>query len=458
MSPAQHPRTPLSSVDAGWLHMDVPTNPMVITVALMFEAPLDFKLVRELVAQRLLPYPRFAQRVGERQGSAPHWEDDPRFSLEAHVHRIGLPGAGDDATLRELLSDLASTPLDPTRPLWQVYLIEHYGQGCVLALRIHHCLADGVTLVQVFNNLFDPSSAKEIVPVRPSEELGVIDNAFEALGAVMRSTETLVQEGWSWVSRPTRIFGLLGQGAAVLGKIALMGPDAPSVFKGPLSVTKRVAWSEPVPLTEVKAIGKVLGGTINDVLLTAVAGALRRYLEQRGAPVSTRGLRAMVPVNLLPPGAKSDGGNHFGLVYLTLPLAVEDQVERIARLRKEMDAIKASPEAHIAYGIVGLLGTLPTRIERTVIEALCNMASLVVTNVPGSRIANTLAGQPVRRAMFWVPEAAGISLGISILSYAEEVQVGVLADANLVPDPERLAAAFDAEMADLIAIEREAAG
>ena len=458
MSPAQHPRIPLSSVDAGWLHMDVPTNPMVITVALMFEAPLDFKFVRELIAQRLLPFPRFAQRIGERQGGTPHWEDDPRFSLEAHVHRLGLPGAGDDAALRELLSDLASTPLDPTRPLWQIYLIERYGQGCVLALRIHHCLADGVTLVQVFDHLFDPSAATMLVPAPPTEELGVIDNAFEALGAVVRSTETLVQEGWSWVSRPTRIFGLLGRGAAVLGKLALMGPDAPSVFKGSLSVTKRVAWAEPVPLAEVKAIGKVLGGTINDVLLTAVAGALRRYLEQRGAPVSIRGLRAMVPVNLLPSGVKSDGGNHFGLVYLTLPIAVEDQVERIARLRKEMDAIKASPEAFISYGVVGLLGTLPANIERTVLETLCNMASLVVTNVPGSRIANTLAGQPVHRVMFWVPEAAGISLGISILSYADKVQVGVLADANLVPDPELLAAAFDVEMADLIAIEREAAG
>ena len=123
-----------------------------------------------------------------------------------------------------------------------------------------------------------------------------------------------------------------------------------------------------------------------------------------------------------------------------------------------MDAIKASPEAYISYGVVGLLGTLPASVERTLLETLCNMASLVVTNVPGSRIANTLAGQPVHRAMFWVPEAAGIALGISILSYAEKVQVGVLVDANLVPDPERLAAAFDIEMTDLIAIEREVGG
>lgn len=446
MSPSQRTRTPLASVDAGWLHMDEPTNPMVITIALMFDELIDFRGLREAVAKRLLCFPRFSQRVSDGRGSAPYWEDDPRFALEAHLHRIGLPGAGDDAALRELLSDLISTPLDPTRPLWQMYLIEHYGKGCVMVFRVHHCMADGVALVHVFNSLLDPPPTAEIVPVSTDGVHGVIDNAFDALGSVVRSTEAILHEGWDWVTHPERALNLVTSGAGVLAKLALMGPDAPSIFKGTLGVPKRVAWSTPVPLAEVKAIGKAMGGTINDVILTAVAGALRRYMVGREAPISSRGLRAMVPVNLLPPGSTSHGGNHFGLVYVTLPVAVESPAERMVLLRKEMDTIKSSPEAYIGYGVVGFLGAMPTGVEHSALEALCSMASMVVTNVPGPRQANALVGKTVRRAMFWVPKAASLGLGISILSYAGSVQVGVLGDAGLVPNPEALAEAFDSEM------------
>lgn len=447
MSPA---RRPLASVDAAWLHMDAPTNPMVITVALFFDAPLDVGALRARVAERLRPFERFRRRVGAGPGGAPRWEELPGFAIESHVHRIGLPGAGGDAELRELLADLISTPLDPTRPLWQMYLVERYGEGCVLVLRVHHCLADGVTLVQIFDRLLDgPPGAAPAPPEQAQRARGPLDGALGALGAALRTTERALHEGLALARRPERALGALGGGAAVLAKLALMGPDAPSVFRGRLSGAKRAAWSRPAPLAQAKAIGKVLGGTVNDVLLTAVAGALRRYAEGRGAPVGERGLRALVPVNLLPPGARPSGGNHFGLVYVTLPVAVEDSVERIARLRAEMDTIKRSPEAFIGYGVVGALGALPAELERAALAALSSMASMVITNVPGPREPVSLAGRPVRRAMFWVPEAGGLGLGLSLLSYAGEVQLGVVADAGLVPDPEALAAAFDAELDEL---------
>lgn len=457
MSPAQRPRTPLDSVDAAWLHMDEPTNPMVITVALFFDEPMDFKRLKAAVEGRLLRFDRFHQRVVTWRSGGPHWEHDPRFTLEAHLHHIGLHGEGDDVALRELLSELVSTPLDPTRPLWQMYLVDRYGDGCVVVLRIHHCLADGVALVQIFDALMDTPLLPQVADRSQTPGIqGALGNTIEVIGAAVRSTEQIIHEGWEFVSHPERALGLLGSAAAVLGKLALMGPDVPSVLKGELSTSKGVAWTKPVPLCDVKMAGKALGGTINDLILTAVAGGLRRYFEGRGAPVSSRGLRAMVPVNLLPPGAKSNGGNHFGLVYVTLPISVEEPDLRMARLRREMDAIKASPEAVIGYNVVGMLGQVPTDLEHTLLEALCGMASMVITNVPGPKMATPLAGKMVRRAMFWVPEAAHLSLGISILSYGGDVQVGVLADSNCVPDPETMTAAFDAEFADLIELGREA--
>lgn len=451
MSSTQASRAPLASVDAAWLHMDEPTNPMVITVALFFDAPLGFKQLRALVTERLLSFARFRQRVADGRGAAPHWEDDPRFALEAHVHRVGLPGAGGDADLRELVSDLVSTPLDPTRPLWQLYLVERYGAGCVLVMRVHHCMADGVALGQIIAALMDRPTTPPVAANGHVEGVhGVIDNAFEAIGAAVRGTEQLFHSGWELVSHPERALHVISGGAAVLGKLALMGPDAPSILKGRLGPAKGAAWSAPIRLEAVKAAGKSLEGTLNDVVLVAVAGALRRYMEDRGAAIPGRGLRAMVPVNLLPPGAKPDGGNHFGLVYVGLPVAVEDPGERMACLRREMAAIKASPEAYIGYGVVGMLGAMPSGIEHAALEALGSMASMVITNVPGPRAHTIMAGQLVRRAMFWVPEAAGIGLGLSILSYAGTVQLGVLADLGLVPDPQALADAFDAEMAALV--------
>lgn len=455
MSSIRRPRAPLASVDAAWLHMDEPTNPMVITVALCFDTPIDFKLLRAMVAERLLPFERFTRRIADGRGGAPIWEDDPHFAIEAHMHRIGLPGKGSDDDLRELLADLVSTPLDPNRPLWQMYLVERYGKGCVLVVRVHHCMADGVSLVQIFNALMDQPIVDAPPPPPPNGALhGIVDNAFEAIGAAVRTTEHLVHEGWELVSHPERVLGVIGSGAAVLGKLALMGPDTPSIFRGKLGTSKRAAWSVSVPLDDVKVVGKALGGTVNDVILVAVAGALRRYMERRDAHVSERGLRAMVPVNLLPPGTKSNGGNHFGLVYVTLPVGLADPVERMERVRAEMAAIKASPEAYIAYGLVGMLGAVPAEVERAAIGALCSMASMVITNVPGSRVADTIAGKTVRRAMFWVPEAGDLGLGVSILSYAGTVQMGVLADAGLVPDPEAIADAFGAEFTELLELAR----
>ncbi|MFV9503219.1 MAG: wax ester/triacylglycerol synthase family O-acyltransferase [Oscillochloridaceae bacterium umkhey_bin13] len=440
-------RIPLASADAAWLHMDEPTNPMVITVALIMEQPVSMNQLRDLIEQRLLNFARFRQRVDSWRGGSPHWEDDPNFMIEAHLHHVGLPGAGDDAALRELISGMVNMPLDPTRPLWQFYLVDHYGTGCVLVLRVHHCLADGVTLVHVFNALMDQPLAASTEADSPTDPMTA---TFDAITAAIRSTEQIIRQGWSWASHPERVLGLLGSGAAVLGKLALMGPDAPSIFKGKLGMVKQASWTEPVTLEQIKAIGKVTGGTVNDVILTAVAGALRRYMTERAAPISLRGMRAMVPVNLLPPEAKSDSGNHFGLVYVTLPVGIDDPIERMAQLRREMDAIKASPEAYVAFGVINLLGSVPVDVEHSLRDLLCSMASMIVTNVPGPRTANSLAGVTIKRAMFWVPKSGPIGLGISILSYAGSVQVGILADMSLVPDPERMAEAFDLEFAELV--------
>jgi WS/DGAT/MGAT family acyltransferase len=236
-----------------------------------------------------------------------------------------------------------------------------------------------------------------------------------------------------------------------LGKLLLIGPDEPSLFKGPVGVIKRAAWSEPLALTDVKSVSRAIGATINDVMISSVAGALRRYLDAREQDTDGLNLRAMVPVNLRAPGELDldDLGNRFGLVFLDLPVGIVEPLKRIAVLKKRMDAIKRTPEAAVAFGILGAIGATPGLVERTINRLFGMKATAVMTNVPGPREPLYLMQNRIRGLMFWVPTPASLGLGVSIISYAGEVMVGVGTDARLVPDPEEIVQAFVDEFRSL---------
>jgi diacylglycerol O-acyltransferase len=497
---------PLSNVDAAWLHMEDPTNLMMVTGVLLFDEPIDFGRLRAVVAERLLRWPRFIQRVVEPRFSfgAPRWETDPHFDLRAHVHRVALAPPGGKAELEELVSDLMSAPLDFTKPLWQYHLIEGYGSGCALVCRLHHAIGDGIALVSVLLSMTDEaagsavqqktfpaavhgfgglgavlkSAADELLSGllgaalhegdqagtsldRRGASLGsLLKPAGEAVSKTLRKTGDLVHDGLQTLGHPERLLELYRKGvsgADALGKLLLMSPDPPSVFKGPLGVSKRAVWSEPFPLSGVKAIGKALGATVNDVLLTAVTGSLRRYLVRRGAPVWDLELRAVVPVNLRPLDAPPDLGNRFGLVFLPLPVKIEDPVDRLFELKDRMDEIKGSPEAIVAFGLLSVVGMAPADIEHLVVNLFGQRGTAVITNVPGPRQRFSMTGVPASGMMFWVPQSGRLGLGVSILSYAGNVSIGVATDVGLVPDPERLLETFNEELEALKTLVSETA-
>ncbi len=503
---------PLSSVDAAWLHMEHPSNLMMVTGVLTFDEPLDFELLTRVVGDGLLRYPRFRQRVVEPRlplGS-PRWELDTDFDVKAHIHRVALPGRGDQRALQDLVSDLMSTPLDFSKPLWQFHLVEGYGEGCAVLMRLHHSIADGIALISVLLSLTDQAEP-EAAPARSAPEpphgwqrLGVMSESFlgpamdalkrtfadgfgegspagargakprkgkgsslasallepaaAAMTRAVHATETLLHDGLEWVSHPEHALALVQKaagGADALGKLLLMSPDPKTVFKGPLGVAKRAAWSEPIPLEDVKMVGRALGATINDVLLASATGALRRYLANgEGEPLYDLEVRAIVPVNLRPTQTRVELGNRFGLVFLPLPIGLEDPLDRLYELKQRMDDIKRSPEAVVAFGLLGAIGMAPTEIEHLVLNVFGTRGTAVMTNVPGPKQPISLAGKRIRSQMFWVPQSGRLGLGLSILSYAGEVSIGVATDAGLVPDPEKLIAHFHAEFDELLSIVR----
>jgi WS/DGAT/MGAT family acyltransferase len=431
--------------------MEDPTNLMMITGVLTFSAPLDFDRLRFTLQTGLGQIRRFRQRV-VRAGLPPagfYWEDDAAFDLNYHLRRASLPPPGDQAALRELASLLASTPLDLGRPLWQFHLVADYRGGSALICRLHHTIGDGLALVYVLLSLTDDEPGAPWPLVRPRRLKDSIPFYDAFLEGARKTAGTATTQLRALQADPSRLVdgaSLAGQAAGTVARLFLMPPDPPTLLKGPLGVAKRVAWSEPIELDRIKMIGRAVGGTVNDVLLAALTGALHRYLVSRCDLDPELDLRAVVPVNLRRPGTEAELGNKFGLVFLSLPVGQADADLRLAAVKRRMDALKSSIQAPVTFGILSLLGIVPLEVEEWALSFFGARATLVATNVMGPKEKLYLAGAPIESLMFWVPQSGRLGLGASIQSYAGRVWVGFIADEGLIPDPQAIVDGFHADL------------
>lgn len=457
----------LSAVDAAWLGMDDRTNWMVNTGALLFDEPLDFGRLKDTLASQLLRFRRFRQRVVRpelplaRIPAIPggFWETDPLFDLDAHLHHIALPGSGSLPALASLVGNLLGSPLDASSPLWQIYLVENVERGCAVLARLHHCLADGTALLQVLRALTDPAAQPELAQ-QPLPDWSVGERLLDAflhpfagsVGSALQLTEALAHGGVEALFHPEGAIGLALRGAAAatsLKKILLLAPDPQTVLKGELGAAKRAAWSEPVPLGDVKAIGQITGASSHEVLLGAVAGGLRRYLRERGERVLDTPIRAVVPINLRSGEAGGELGNVFGAVLLPLPIDKRTPSRRLAELQTSWGGLRESPDARAALDIVRVLGVVPTEVRGPAIDLLGSKATVVLSSLRGPHAQIILGGKPVRQVVFWVPQAGALGLGLSLFCYAGGVTLGVACDARLVPDPARIVSSFNDEVEEM---------
>jgi diacylglycerol O-acyltransferase / wax synthase len=416
-------RIRMAAVDAAWLHMDRPVNELVVNAVLLFDEPLDDDDVHEAVQTRLVAqHPRFAQRVVD-DGRAAWWVDVPDFDAMAHVTRERLAEPGDLTALTRHVTGLVNSSLPADRPLWEVHVVDGYRGGTALVARMHHCIADGVALFRVLLSLSDeaqdgglgaPQSAR--TPARRS--------------AARRAGEVAVNVGK--VARSV---------------VALVGlpPDRRTPLRAPLGEAKTVRWSEPLSLAAIKAAARAGDATINDVVLAALSGALRRRLTAAGGP--HRDVRAVLPVNLRPLDTPEiELGNRFGLVFLPLPVSVDDATERVRRIRRRTASLKRSATAPVALAILGLVGHAHHRVVRLVITVFSAKGSLVVTNVPGPQQWLHLGGRRMTGVIAWPPQTGSIGVGVSVISYAGQVVLGVMSDDRALPAPDDLLADLCAEL------------
>lgn len=450
---------PMDPVDAAWYHMDGTTNLAMVTGVALTHAPLDFARTREVFAHRLLHLHRFRQRVVESgfPYPTPHWEDDPHFAIEEHFHHVALPEPRDKQALLGLLSDIASTPLDYKRPLWQVHIVDRVGAGSAMILRFHHCIGDGTAMMAISQLLFDMAPDAPLdrdAPAPRPARAGLLDSLARPVKRLLDQSAQAISSGASFALHPEQtaeLAQLAARSAGIAVSTLFKTPDPPSPLKGQLGLPKRVAWSEPVDLDTVKRVGRATNAKVNDVLVTAMAGALRHYMQARGADVDGLTIRGVVPVDLRRPDRALDLGNRFGLVFLDIPVGVSGPLARLAATRQRMDAIKRSPEAAVFLGILNIVGRTPRPVEEIALTIFGSKATLVMTNVAGPRTPLYLASRLIDRMIFWVPHPADLGMGISILSYNGAVTLGIVADAGLVPDPERIAEEFNREFERLCA-------
>ena len=458
-------RRKVSAVDTAWLRMDRPGNLMMICGVLVFAERVTRARLARVIEERFLAFPRFRERpVGGPAGA--YWERVADVDLRAHVVRTRLPGASGQRELQDFVSASMSTPLPVDRPRWQFHVIERYGRGSAVIVRIHHCYADGIALVRVMLSMTDaardgppampfaPTARPKRATPDPQDPWAALMAPFDdVLKTARRLGTTLVEKGAEVWHDPAKAVALAGQGSALtaeIAKLALMGQDSTTRFKGTTGVDKRVAWAPPLPLDEVKAVGRALGASVNDVLLACVAGALRDYLEARGDCVDDVMLRALVPVNLRPMEEAWRLGNRFGLVFLDLPIGLANPVARLYAVRSAMRALKDSYQPVVALGLLAAMGAGPRALQEALLVTLARNATAVMTNVPGPSHTLWLAGAPIDSLMFWEPQSGDIGMGVSIISYAGSVQVGVVTDRGLCPDPERIVERFGDEFEKLL--------
>jgi WS/DGAT/MGAT family acyltransferase len=422
----------MASADAAWLGIDAPDNLMMVTAVLRLRGRVDWARFADVVEQRIVArYPTFrlrAVRGASRLGQSV-WSDDLVFNLDDHV----VPGAlvaESESSLSDIVSDLLGTPLDMTRPPWQFHLVDGPNGNSTVVARLHHCIADGIALASVLLSLTDDT-----------------DHAVAAdLAGVSVVKKSSGNRRWRGIGNGLRV----GTGVVATGVRVLTFPRDPrTCLHAPLGIRKGAAWTRPIELDRLKDIGRSYGVTVNDVALAVTAGALRSYLLARGQ--AAHDLRIFIPVNVRPPNqpVSTSLGNRFGLIFLSLPISMADPERRVRAVHDRTRRLKAGQQAAATFVLLRAVGLAPRWAQRLSARLLGAKSSAVITNVRGPSRPLTLAGAPLDGVVFWVPQTGSVGLGLSILSYAGTVTVGIAADRNVIGEPADLADAVEAEVAEL---------
>jgi WS/DGAT/MGAT family acyltransferase len=441
----------LSALDATFLHLEQGGAHMHVASVFIFEgeAPAHEELI-EAIESKLHLVSRYRQRLAHvpLQQGRPVWVDDPHFNPGYHIRHTALPAPGGDIELKRLAGRLFAQPLDRTKPLWEMWLVEGLrGDRWAMLCKTHHALVDGVSGVDITAVLLDaaPDPAPPAppdgpwIPAPPPQPSQLLADAL-----LERATQPAeIVRGLRALTRaPRQALSALAETTAGLAAMAMAGisPAPPTPYNVDIGPHRRYEWVD-ADLGQFKAIKRALGGTVNDVVLTAVTLALGRHLRRHGHDTTELVLKAMVPVSVRADAQQGALGNRVSNMYAPLPVGIEDPAACFAQVHEAMEDLKGSGQAVGAETITKLGEFAPPTImsQAARLQARQRFFNLVVTNVPGPQIPLYLLGRRLLRLYPVVPLAQRQALGIAIMSYDGQLGFGLLADFDALPDLEDVA-------------------
>lgn len=440
----------LLPADSAWLALERPDNPMTITVMMRVEGLTADRLLAFL-GDYWLSWDRF-RYYPVRKPTGWWWEADPAFSLRHHLQVV--PGRLSEAELEAWISARLNEPLPEYRPRWKFWLAPDAQGGAVLVLRVHHCYADGLSLMEIFRRLCPPSpqqapvlyGARENADFsRWSRAAGAWLRAFVEQGLdapeLMRGPEPGSLSGERLRKLAEQAAGRGYRSINEIGQFLAEPEDTCTGLNRPLLGRRRCYWSRPVSEEHLRRTARAAGVKVNDLLLQVVTSALRARLEGEGADLNDTIVHAAVPVDIrrrLPDGIRPSAealGNYFGTVFVPLPVDGESRLEQLYRVKHETRKLKGSWQPGISWGLASSAALIPEVWRQPLADLFCRKASVVVSNVPGATEQRYLAGCRITDQMFWAPQAGDIGLGVSAVSYAGRLTLGVVADEATIADP-----------------------
>jgi WS/DGAT/MGAT family acyltransferase len=453
----------LTGLDSSFLHLERDSAHMHVAACATFEGPApDYWELVEAIVSRLHLVPRYRQRLAfvPLEQGRPVWVDDPHFKAAYHVRHTALPRPGGDRELKRLAGRVFSQALDRSRPMWELWLVEGLADGrFALLSKTHHALVDGVSGVDIATVLFD--AARDPMPVAPPEHdwhPRPLPSSTQLLADALLERTTVPAEIARGVRAtfrgPRQVAERAGRALVGVGAMAWAGLNAapPSPFNVRIGPHRRFAWVTG-DLNEFKAIKNALGGTVNDVVLAAVSGALGSYMRLHGHDTEELVLKAMIPVSVRADMDRGALGNQVAAMWAPLPVGMTDPVQRVLKIRRAMDGIKDSGQAVGAQVLTQLSGFAPPTImaQAARLQARQRLFNVVVTNIPGPQLPLYVLGRELEHLYPMVPLAENTALGIAIMSYNGQLNFGLTADYDALADVELLADELRASIAELTA-------
>jgi len=456
----------LSPLDVSFLYAEEPTTPMHVGGVAVFTPPrhgFDHDRLVAIIEQRIALVPRYRQKIKEVPGrlASPVWVDDGAFDIAFHVRRSALPRPGNDEQLRELVGRLMSRRLDRSRPLWEMYLVQGLtGDRLAVISKTHHAMVDGISAVDLAQVILDPTPRPRAIPVlpwQPQPEPAAVDLVRDAVSDLVRQPSAVVDSVRRSIDdAASTAVNLAGQ---VLGAVAYARTAVGAASATPLNTEigqQRRFGMARTELDDYRRVRKVQGGTVNDVVLATVAGALRAWLASRGEPVTTASsLRALVPVSVRSPAQEHRLGNHVSSYLVDLPIGEPDPLRRLHRVSSDMTAHKEAGQSVGADVLVRLSGFAPPTLHslaaRTASQLSRRVFNVVVTNVPGPQHPLYAGGARMLEVFPVVPLAKGQAVSIGLTSYNGGVFYGLNADRDAMYDIDSLCRAIEESLAEIVA-------